>query len=243
MSYFKKIRAIDFLFEDDDIAVVNKPSGLLSIADRYKDLINLKNILLKKYGTIYTVHRLDKDTSGVMLFAKNETTHKFLNQQFSNRMVKKIYWAFVQNSPEIESGIVDMPILNDIRKTGKMYVNPTGKPAETKFKLLKDYGKISLMAFFPITGRTHQIRVHSKYLGCPLLIDSLYTGKEAFYLSAIKKRYKKEQFSKEKPLVSRLTLHAKSIEFTHPNGEKMSFETELPKDLKALKKQLDKWAR
>jgi 23S rRNA pseudouridine955/2504/2580 synthase len=133
-----------------------------------------------------------------------------------------------------------VPILNDIKKTGKMYASKDGKPATTKFKLLSNYGKISLMAFFPVTGRTHQIRVHSKYINCPLLIDELYAGKNAFYLSEIKRNYQTNDFEDEKPFIHRLTLHAKSIKFQLANGQEVFFESELPKELKALKNQLDK---
>ena len=240
MNYTKIIKQIKTIYIDDDLIVVTKPSGLLSIADRYKTLANLKDILLKKYEEIYTVHRLDKETSGIMIFARNEETHKFLNNQFASREVEKTYWAFVQNKPDIDSGIIDAPILNDIRKSGRMHISADGKEAQTKFKLLKNYGKISLMAFSPITGRTHQIRIHSRYINCPLLVDGLYSKKNNFYLSEVKRQYKKAQFEEEKPFIKRLTLHAKSIQFKLPNGEIKTFECELPKDLRALKNQLDK---
>jgi len=243
MSYIKLIKKIEYIFEDEELVVVSKPSGLLSIADRNKLSPNLKDVLLKKYGEIYTVHRLDKETSGIMIFARNLNTHKFLNRQFSDRLVNKVYWAFVQNSPSYDSGEVDMPIHNDMRKSGRMLIHKEGKPAQTKFKLLKNYGKVSLMAFSPITGRTHQIRVHSKYLSCPLLVDEIYAKKNNFYLSEVKRVYKKSVDEEEKPFIKRLTLHAKTIEFTHPKGEKMFFECELPKELKALQNQLEKLSK
>lgn len=240
MSHYKLLKEIEYLYEDDEVIVVSKPSGLLSIPDRFKVQSNLKDVLMEKCGEIYTVHRLEKDTSGIMVFAKNEAAHKFLNNQFAQQEVEKIYWAFVQNVPEIESGIIDVPILNDIKKTGRMHISKDGKEAQTKFKLLNNYGKISLLAFAPITGRTHQIRVHSKYLGCPLLIDSLYAKKDFFFLSEIKRSYKNTEFEDEKPFIKRLTLHAKSMTIKLPNGDIKTFESKLPKDLSALKKQLDK---
>jgi 23S rRNA pseudouridine1911/1915/1917 synthase len=234
-------KQIEYIYEDDDIVVVSKPSGLLSIQDRYKDdTENLKAILLQKYEQVFTVHRLDKETSGIICFAKNEETHKILNQQFANREVKKIYWALVQGKPMIEEGLIDMPILNDMKNTGKMYPHKDGKPAETMFRLLNSFGNISLMEFFPLTGRTHQIRVHSKYIGCPLLVDALYGNSTEFFLSSIKKKFNQSRFEEEKPIISRLTLHAKSIEFTHPNGKKVFFESSLPKDMNALINQLSK---
>jgi len=240
MKYTKIIKQIETIYEDKNLIVITKPSGLLSIADRYKTLADLKDVLLKKHQFVYTVHRLDKDTSGIMVFAKNENTHKFLNEQFLNRKVEKTYWAFVQNKPSIDSGLIDVPILNDIKKNGRMHISLEGKEAQTKYKVLNDYGKICLLAFFPITGRTHQIRIHSKYIGCPLLIDELYSKKNNFYLSEVKRNYKRSQFEDEKPFIKRLTLHAKSISFKLQNGEMKTFECGLPKDLKALKNQLDK---
>ena len=147
MSHFKLLKEIEYLYEDDDVIAVSKPSGLLSIADRFKKLSNLKEVLLEKCEEIFTVHHLDKETSGVMIFAKNEPSQKFLNKQFSNQEVEKIFWAFVQNVPEIDSGIIEVPILNDIRKSGRMHVSKDGKAAQTKFKIVKNYGKICLMAF------------------------------------------------------------------------------------------------
>ena len=238
-EYSSLLKQCKIIFENTDIVVVSKPSGLLSIADRYKaEIPNLKSILLKKYGEIFTVHRLDRDTSGVMVFARNEATHKFLNQQFANRSVKKTYWAFVNGCPIEEEGIIDIPIMNEMKNAGKMFANPKGKPAETAFKVIEKYGRISLIEYAPITGRTHQIRVHSKFIGCPLLIDDLYGNAKEFFLSKVKKHYKFPKWSEERPLVSRLTLHSRTLKFKSAEGEDLFFEAELPKDLSALKKQL-----
>jgi 23S rRNA pseudouridine1911/1915/1917 synthase len=237
----KIFKQIEFIYEDDDLIVVSKPSGLLSIPDRYKDNApNLKSFLSEKYAEIYTVHRIDRETSGIICFARNEKSHKWLNEQFSERKVTKIYWALVQGKPMYDEGIIDIPIINDMKNTGKMYPHKDGKPAETKFRLLKNFGNISLMEFFPLTGRTHQIRVHSKYIGCPLLVDHLYGNQDAFYLSSVKKKFNQGKFDEEKPIISRLTLHAKSLEFIHPNQTKVKFESALPKDLQAGINQLSK---
>ncbi|MCB0539427.1 MAG: RluA family pseudouridine synthase [Bacteroidetes bacterium] len=237
---FKKYQ-IQLLFEDENYVVVSKPSGLLSIPDRYDETLpNLREILKEIYGEIYTVHRLDKDTSGVICFAKNAEAHKYLNDKFAEGEVKKIYWAFTEGKPEIEEGRIDVPILNDMKNSGRMLVNNAGKEATTFFRLVENYGSISLMEYYPLTGRTHQIRVHSKYLGCPLLVDELYNGKTAFYLSEIKRRYNNRKFEEERPLVSRLTLHAVSIQFEDMKGKEIFVESELPKDLGALRKQLSK---
>lgn len=237
----KLLRQVEIIFEDEYLVVVSKPSGLLSIQDRYQQYTpHLKAFLQEKFNSIYTVHRLDRDTSGIMVFAKDARTHKFLSKQFANREVQKIYWAFVKGKPMFEEGIIDIPIINDMKNSGMMIPHSQGKPAETKFRLLENYGNISLLEFFPLTGRTHQIRVHSKHLGCPLLIDEIYSQESAFYLSSIKRKYHVSKFENEKPLLSRLTLHAKKLEFTHPSGNLTKFESDLPKDLKALRKQLQK---
>lgn len=241
MSFKLKKAGVEILFEDENYIVVSKPSGLLTIQDRYKaEVPNLKQFLIDKYGEILTVHRLDKDTSGVICFARNGEAHKHLNLQFANGAIRKIYWAFVQGRPAIEEGQVDMPILNDMQNSGRMLIHKEGKEALTYFRLLGTFGNISLLECFPQTGRTHQIRVHCYYLGCPLLVDNLYHQKDAFYLSSIKRNYNYTKFEEEKPLISRLTLHAKSLEFEKLNGEKIRIESNLPKDLRALHNQLKK---
>lgn len=241
MSLVLKKAKIDVLYQDENYLVVSKPSGLLTIQDRYKaEVPNLKQFLLDEFGEIYTVHRLDRDTSGVICFAKNAEAHKHLNTQFTNGEVRKIYWAFVSGRPAIEEGQIDVPILNDMKNSGRMLPHKEGKEALTFFRVLENYGNISLLECFPKTGRTHQIRVHCQYLGCPLLVDSLYHQKDAFYLSDVKRKFNYTKFEEERPLVSRLTLHAKSLRFTKLDGELLEIESELPKDLRALQKQLSK---
>jgi len=241
VSFRLKKAKVELLYQDENYVIVSKPSGLLSIHDRYKaDVANLKQILMDEYGEIYTVHRLDRDTSGTICFAKNAVAHKHLNMQFTNGEVRKIYYAFVSGRPPIEEGQIDVPILNDMKNSGKMLPHKEGKEALTYFRLLENYGNISLLECFPKTGRTHQIRVHCQYLGCPLLVDKLYHQKDAFYLSEVKRKYNYTKFEEERPLVSRLTLHAKSLSFKNIDGSVLEVESELPKDLRALQKQLSK---
>ena len=241
MSFRLKKAGVDLLYHDENYVLVSKPSGLLSIQDRFQhDLPNLKQILQDEFGEIYTVHRLDKETSGIIAFAKNEKAHAHLNQQFTDARVRKIYWAFVEGTPPIEEGQIDMPILNDMQNSGRMLANKDGKEALTFFRLLENFGNISLLECFPQTGRTHQIRVHCHYLGCPLLVDTLYHQKDAFYLSSAKRGYRYGKFAEERPLISRLTLHAKSLSFQKIDGEELLVESDLPKDLRALYNQLKK---
>lgn len=240
MSYTKFVKQIETIYVDENIIVVTKPNGLHTIADRFKTQASLKDILLKQYEAVYTVQKIEKECSGIVVFARNEETRKFIIKQISSHTFESIFWAFTQNKPDMDSGIIDASILNDIKKSGRMHVSRDGAPAETKFKLLKNYGKVSLMAFSLVTDRTHQIRVHSRYINCPLLVDGVYSKKNNFYLSEVKRSYKSGEYEEERPFIKRLTLHSKSIRFTMPNGEEKFFECELPKDLRALKKQLDK---
>ncbi|MDA9952060.1 RNA pseudouridine synthase [Chitinophagales bacterium] len=236
-----KKAGVKVLHLDKNYIVVSKPSGLLTIQDRYKaEVPNLKQMLNDAYGEVLTVHRLDKETSGVICFARNTAAHKHLNTQFTNGLVKKIYWAFVQGRPAVDEGQVDMPILNDMKNSGRMLIHKEGKEALTYFRTLATFGNIALLECFPKTGRTHQIRVHCYYLGCPLLVDALYHQKAAFYLSKIKRSYRYTKFEEERPLITRLTLHAKSIQFKTIDGEMMEVGSDLPKDLKALLNQLEK---
>lgn len=241
MSFRLKKAGVELLYQDDNYLVVSKPSGLLSIQDRYKaEVENLKQILLDEFGEVFTVHRLDKDTSGVICFAKNIEAHKDLNEQFAHGEIRKIYWAFVKGQPAISEGHVDMPILNDMKNSGRMLVNKDGKEALTYFRVIENYGTVSLLECFPKTGRTHQIRVHCHYLGCPLLVDPLYHGVSEFFLSKVKRKFKHAKYEEERPLVTRLSLHAKSLTFRKLDGEILTVESDLPKDLNALQKQLDK---
>lgn len=241
MSKILERANIELLYEDENYLVVSKPSGLLTIQDRYKaEVPNVKQYLQEVYGEVFTVHRLDKDTSGVICFARNATAHKDLNEQFAHGEVRKIYLAFVSGAPSIDEGQVDMPIFNDMKNSGRMLVHAKGKEALTYFRVLEKFGNISLLECFPRTGRTHQIRVHCHYLGCPLLVDALYHNKSEFFLSEIKRKFNYTKFEEEKPLVSRLTLHASSLQFKKLNGEVLQVDCKLPKDLSALQKQLSK---
>lgn len=241
MSFKLEKAGVEVLYTDENYLIVSKPSGLLTIQDRYQaEVPNLKQYLMDEFGEVLTAHRLDKDTSGVICFCRNSLAHKHLNKQFALGQVKKIYWAFVQGRPAIEEGLVEMPILNDMKNSGRMLIHKEGKEALTYFRILENFGNISLLECFPQTGRTHQIRVHCYHLGCPLLVDDLYHQKDAFYLSSVKRNYRYSKFEEERPLISRLTLHAKSLEFEKIDGEVLEVKSELPKDLRALHKQLTK---
>lgn len=230
------------LFENEDFVVLNKPAGLLSIPDRFDPALpSLSKILERHYGQILVLHRLDKDTSGVIVFAKNEPTHKFLSRQFQNRQTEKIYLGLVTGNIREKEGHIETPILSDPGKGGRMKTGKNGKPAVTAFEVLKTFGLYSLLKIQIFTGRTHQIRVHLKSIGHPIAMDSLYGSDQPFYLSMIKKNYRIGKYQEEeRPLMHRMALHASELHFTDEKGQRHSFRAPLPKDFQAVLNQLEK---
>jgi 23S rRNA pseudouridine1911/1915/1917 synthase len=232
---------IDIIFEDDYFVAVNKPAGMLSIPDRTQSEVSLKDMLLEKYGNIFTVHRLDKETSGIILFAKDEVTHKYLSKAFEEKTVAKFYLGLVHGTPSQDSGSIDGPIMEHPVQKGLMTVNRRGKPSLTDYEVQERYGKYALVKFRIHTGRTHQIRVHAKNIGHPIACDPLYGDGTPIRLSSIKKKYnlsKKEE--EERPILSRVALHSYQLQFTDAYGNTHDLLAELPKDIRALIQQMKK---
>lgn len=228
------------IFENSHFIAVNKPSGLLSIPDRLGQELSLKDLLKNSYGEIYTVHRLDKDTSGIIVFAKDEETHKQLSQLFEGREVEKFYLGLVHGKLINESGSVDAAIMEHPGKTGKMVTHVKGKPSLTDYQVLESFRLYSWLQFQIHTGRTHQIRVHMQHLGHPIVCDELYGDPAPILLSTLKKKFKlSKDAEQERPLMSRLALHSYKLSFTL-NNERFDLEAELPKDLRAMLSQLRK---
>jgi 23S rRNA pseudouridine955/2504/2580 synthase/23S rRNA pseudouridine1911/1915/1917 synthase len=229
------------VFENDDLIALNKPSGLLSIPDREGKDISLKKLLIEKYSSIFTVHRLDKGTSGLIVFAKNEIAHKHLSQQFEERQTEKIYLGLVLGSLAEKKGTIDAPIAEHPAKKGLMTVYRKGKESITSYEVLEDFKIFSWLQFQIHTGRTHQIRVHAKHIGHPIAYDDLYGDGKPILLSSLKHKFKLSKNElEERPLLNRLALHALSLQFENTNGKTIKLEAPLPKDLKALLQQLRK---
>lgn len=229
------------IFENDDIVAINKPAGLLTIHDREQSEKPLKEMLLEKYGSIFTVHRLDKDTSGIVMFAKNETAHKYLSKLFEDRKVDKYYLGIVIGIPDNNAGMIDAPIAEHPYHKGQMLVNRNGKPSQTGYEVLEADKHYSLVSFRLYTGRTHQIRVHAKHIGHPLACDPLYGDGKPVLLSSIKKKFKLSKDEEaERPMINRLALHSYKLCFTDMHGVKIDLETEIPKEFRALMQQLKK---
>jgi len=237
-----KLQEITVL-ENDQFIVLNKPAGLLSIPDRKGKDISLKKILQEKYDGIFTVHRLDKGTSGLIVFAKTDLAHKKLSQQFEERSTEKIYFGLVLGSLAEKKGSIDAPIGEHPSKKGTMIVHRKGKASLTDFEVMEEFGIFSWIKFRIHSGRTHQIRVHMKHIGHPLACDEIYGDGKPVFLSSIKFRYKlSANEEEEKPILDRLALHAASLTFMM-DGDRFSVEAPLPKDLHALLNQLRKWKK
>ena len=231
------------IYSDDDIVVLNKRSGLLIAADRYDpDAPRLDLIAQEEFGKLYAVHRIDKDTSGLIVYARTSEAQRDLSMQFEKREVHKVYHALVYGHPLWQDLNVKLPLQPDGDARHRTVVNKKfGKPSETDFHNFGACGPYSWIEARPLTGRTHQIRVHLAENGFSIVCDPLYGGNQKpLRLSEIKKKWNGDEYE-ERPLLSRLALHAYKIEFTHPKtGEKVTFTAPYPKDMEATRKQLAK---
>lgn len=236
------MKGFSIIFENNDFIALNKESGMLTIPDRHDDSQpSLYKILNHKYGKIFIVHRLDRDTSGLILFAKNEVTHKYLSQLFEQRNIEKKYLGIVRGSMPEKKGSVNESLAEHPYHKGEMTISKKGKPSLTNYEALEDYGIYSLVQFEIQSGRTHQIRVHSKFIGHPVICDPVYGDGKPILLSSFKKKYKLSQHDEEeRPIINRLALHSHSLHFKDQHEREFLLEAPLPKDMKALLQQLKK---
>lgn len=200
----KELPKLPVIYEDEHVLVVNKPSGLLSMAKGEY----CPEPTLEDYGLL--VHRLDRDTSGVVILAKDEKTQKMLRKQFQNRKTHKTYLALIDGTPKLPEAMIDLPIARNLKRPTTFQVDQNGKPSQTHYKILQSNHNKSLVELKPTTGRTHQLRVHLKYLNTPILGDPVYG---------------------EAKSAPRLMLHAKSLEISIPGAEgnrRMVFEVPTP---------------
>lgn len=233
------------LREDADLIFVDKPAGLLSIPDRFDPTLpSVKSFLEQKTGEkIFVVHRIDRETSGCMVFAKNEEAHRHLSIQFQEHIAGKFYVGLVNGRLTEEAGTIDVAIVEHPTQPGKMAVAKKGKASRTDYRVVEQWPLYALVQFRIFTGRTHQIRVHMQSIGHPLLCDPLYGDAKPFFLSSVKRKFNLSKAEEEeRPLLSRLALHAYRLVVESPQGEEISVEAPLPKDLNAVVQQLRKWS-
>jgi len=204
---------VPILYEDDDVIAVDKPVGVASIPERDRSKNTVQSLLEKQLGRKpFIVHRLDKEVGGVMLFAKNPETHKYLNEAFFNRNVHKTYRALVHGTIQEPKRSIDRPIRQF--GSGRMGVDEKrGKPSCTNFEVIKRLDQRTLIRAYPVTGRRHQIRVHLYHIGHPIVGDRLYGDRE------LQKTYPS------------LMLHSERIEFTSRNGLHIAVESKVPEQL------------
>ncbi len=216
------------LWEDEQLLAVNKPAGLLTIPDGHDPTLpHLSGLLKEQFGQAWTVHRLDKETSGVMIFARTLEAHRSLDRQFAERAIHKEYRALVIGVPEWQESLIDLPLrINGDRKHRTVVDHQRGKPAQTAITALEQLGGFALLAAMPRTGYTHQIRAHLSSNGLPLLHDPLYQS-----LKPETEAQKAAQEMISRLPLNRLALHALRITFSHPiTGERQTVEAPLAQD-------------
>jgi tRNA pseudouridine32 synthase/23S rRNA pseudouridine746 synthase len=207
------------LWMDEVLLAINKPSGLRSLPDGYNPGVpHLKSLLEPIYGRVWIVHRLDKETSGVLVLARTAEAHRLLNTQFEQHIAHKVYHALVIGSPEWDDRIVDLPLRpNGDRRHRTIVDAQRGKPARTRLHVLERFKTFTLVEACPETGRTHQIRAHLAAVGLPLPGDKLYGG------------------AKPIPPLESFALHARSLILHHPiTGEMLSIEAPYPAEYQSV---------
>ncbi len=237
---------VEIVFQDEHIIVIDKPAGMDSVRGLYSYncvLDYLEEKLPDLRGAIRVVHRLDRDTSGLMVLAKTQEAQKHLTRQWEERSVEKVYLCLVKGFVFPECGTIDMPLTKTDKRSKPVTVDlRRGKDAITEYRLINQFREYALVEARLLTGRMHQIRVHFSSRGFPLICDSHYGSGEPLFLSQFKKGYRHSRRKAERPLISRLALHSYKLMFNHPqNGERMCFEKDPPKDFSSSVNQLKKF--
>ena len=194
------------IYEDDNVIVFDKPAGMLSI----KKGAYLDETAVEDFGEI--VHRLDRDTSGVIIVAKNAATKSKLQNQFAERKTHKTYYAVVCGTPKQPHALINVPLTRNLKKPTTFIADKDGREAVTEYKVIANNDRFSLIELKPRTGRTHQLRIHMAHIGTPILGDPVYNPKS--------------------PKANRMYLHASSLEITIPEGQRMTFTSPLPESFR-----------
>ncbi|PAW94581.1 RNA pseudouridine synthase [Mucilaginibacter sp. MD40] len=227
------------LFEDNDVIVVNKPPFIASLDEREGGEINMLRLAKQYTDDAQICHRLDKETSGALIIAKNPEAYRTVSMQFERRKVKKVYHAVIDGTHVFDDLKVDLPILN-VGKSSVTISRQEGKPAETWFKSLQYFKHYTLVECRPVTGRMHQIRIHLATQRASIAGDEMYKGQPVF-LSKLKRKYTLGKDQEEQPIMKRFALHAYEVSFKLPSGEDVCIHAPYPKDFETLLKLLNKF--
>ena len=228
------------IFEDSDYVILNKPAGISTLADR-NDLHNILSLARENDQNLKVCHRLDKETSGVLVLARNPEAFRLMAIQFEKRTVNKIYRAVVDGVHDFQDQVIDLPLLPGRSGTTRID-RRRGKESQTTVSTLEKYHLHSLVECKPTTGRMHQIRAHLSFIGAPVSGDENYGGRPV-YLSTLKRNYRPKKDLAERPLIRRPPLHAFQINFQNRSGQRVTFEAPYPKDFSILLNQLSKHHR
>ena len=238
----KQTSPYTIIFENEQLIAVNKASGISVGGDRWDESKERLDRLLERglnLSKIYTVHRIDKETSGLVVFARTKESHRGLSLAFEERQIVKRYTAIVHGRPSWKETLCELPLVPDGNKKHQTIIDKYhGKESVTRFILLMSAGNYSILEAQPQTGRIHQIRVHAAAIGHPVVCDALYGKETPVKLSSFKRGWKGDP-KQEKPMLSRLGLHA--LELTLPDGRILS--APMPKDMLSLIKQIEKQSR
>ena len=249
------IPPVGILYIDADILVLDKPAGMLAVPARFQKERSSLMMLLHagiakpagwatelKLDYVANAHRIDFDTSGVFVLARSRAALAKLVAQFRDRHIKKSYVALVHGCLPESPLVIDRPIMPNLRHPGRAMISPRGRPSVSRAETIQQFRSLAFVRVCPETGRLHQVRVHLKSVGCPIVCDSDYGNGQPLLLSEFKRRYSAPAEG-ERPLLARQALHAESVELVHPStGELLRIEAPLPRDMAVTLKQLGKYA-
>jgi len=226
------------IYEDDNLIAVNKPAGVYSLQSRFGTNRCIQDLAEAHDPNLQLCHRLDKDTSGVLLLAKNPDTYRSVAMMFEKREIKKTYWAIAHGRHYFENRVIDIPLSTTSRGRAKIDRHG-GKPAETLVTAIENFKKYTLIECHPSSGRLHQIRIHLSSQNAPIVSDTMYGG-ELPYLRDSKANFSVGRDKEERPMISRTCLHAYRVSF-ELNGSTIDIEANLPKDFSVCLKLLRKY--
>jgi 23S rRNA pseudouridine955/2504/2580 synthase/23S rRNA pseudouridine1911/1915/1917 synthase len=233
------------LFQNDSLVAIDKPTGFLSVPDRYhEEKPSISTWILREFPSARPLHRLDFESSGILLFCIQPDAFGWYSDQFQNRTITKKYTALSEGRSVDDEGFIDQPLLTE--HTGKVIISKRGKSSQTRWKVVERFLHHSLIEAFPLTGRTHQIRVHLASIGLPIVGDTKYGGEGQLFLSSIKGKHRyhlSKNEDEERPILSRTALHASGLSCKDfSTGDMIHIESELPKDIHVSIRKLQQWA-